>query len=234
VTVTYCPLTGTAMGFERGETTFGVSGRLINSNLVMYDREAEAWWPQIAATSVPGPWNGDPDATSLNEFRAVWTTWGRWRELHPDTVVLSEETGYFKNYGYDPYGSYNPKKEYYAEPSTLFPSLSENDRFEPKRVVMGTRTTEGAAAFLKDAVREKGVLRGAVGGDPIVAVYDDRLDTAYVYHDPEGRSVSVDGATVVVDGCAYAPDAVPMERVYAFDAMWFAWSGFYPETNVYE
>ena len=74
VAVTYCPLTGTVQGFERGRTTFGVSGRLINNNLIMYDRATEAWWPQILATSIPGPWNADPGTNSLREFRLTWTS----------------------------------------------------------------------------------------------------------------------------------------------------------------
>jgi len=75
VAVTYCPPTGTVQGFERGETTFGVSGRLIDNNLVIYDRATEAWWPQILATSIPGKWNADPRTSSLREFGLVWTTW---------------------------------------------------------------------------------------------------------------------------------------------------------------
>jgi hypothetical protein len=110
VSVTYCPLTGTAMGFLRGETTFGVSGRLVNNNLIMYDRATETWWPQVLATAVPGPWNGSPETRSLREFRVVWTTWGRWRERHPGTLVLSRDTGHARNYDSDPYGSYSPRK----------------------------------------------------------------------------------------------------------------------------
>jgi hypothetical protein len=83
VSVTYCPLTGTAMGFERGDTSFGVSGRLVNNNLIMYDRATEAWWPQVAATAVPGPWNESPAPASLREFRVIWTTWKRGRTPIP-------------------------------------------------------------------------------------------------------------------------------------------------------
>ncbi|MFC7137337.1 DUF3179 domain-containing (seleno)protein [Halobaculum litoreum] len=64
VAVTYCPLTGTAMGFERGETTFGVSGRLVNNNLVLYDRATDSRWPQVLATAVSGPHEGDQPGNS--------------------------------------------------------------------------------------------------------------------------------------------------------------------------
>ena len=233
VAVTYCPLTGTVQGFERGETTFGVSGRLINNNLVMYDRATEAWWPQMLATSIPGPWNSSPGTRSLREFRLVWTTWEQWRDLHPDTQVLSTETGFARNYGRDPYGSYNPPQGYYAGESTLFEPLSDDDRFKRKRVFMCARTADGAVAFDKSTLLTERVLSGELNGTPTVAVADQRLDTGYVYLNPTERAVTTDGDTVLVDDSPHKPDALPLERIHAFDAMWFAWHGFYPDTNVY-
>jgi hypothetical protein len=234
VSVTYCPLTGTVQGFLRGPTTFGVSGRLINNNLVMYDRATETWWPQILATAIPGPWNPSPGTRSLREFRLVWTTWDRWRTHNPDTSVLSTATGAARNYGTDPYGSYNPKGGYYAGSGPLFPPLDGPDTFGDKTVVMGARTPDGAVAFLKDAVREQRVMSGTIGTTPVVAVYDDRYDTAFVYENPDEAAVEYDGGTIVgPDGADHAPDSVPLAAVHTFDAMWFAWAGYYPETNTH-
>jgi hypothetical protein len=235
VSVTYCPLTGTVQGFERGDTEFGVSGRLINNNLVMYDRATEAWWPQVLATSIPAPWNEAPGIATLREFRLVWTTWERWRRNHPGTRVLTTDTGYAKNYGRDPYGGYNPRAGYYADATLLFPSLPGPETYDRKRVVMGARTPDGAAAFLKDALRERAVMSGRIGDTPVVAVYDDRLDTAYGYLNPDVATVeSVDGSQVLVDGSNHPPDDLPLEALHTFDAMWFAWAGYYPDTTVYE
>ncbi len=235
VSVTYCPLTGTAMGFERGETTFGVSGRLVNNNLIMYDRATETWWPQVLATAIPGPWNDSYTTRSLEEFRLVWTTWKRWSNRHPETEVLSRDTGFAKNYERDPYGSYNPRRGYYRPGSSpMFTSFSDDDRLEEKTVVIGTRTPEGAAAFEKDTLRAQGLVAGELGGEPILAVHDPALDTGYVYRNPEGRQFEHrDGQVVDASGTAHRPAALPLERTLAFDAMWFAWSGFYPETNLY-
>ncbi|MEF8843670.1 MAG: DUF3179 domain-containing protein, partial [Haloarculaceae archaeon] len=229
VAVTYCPLTGTVQGFERGGTTFGVSGRLINNNLVMYDRATEAWWPQILATSIPGPWNAEPGTGSLREFGLVWTTWEQWRALHPDTRVLSTDTGFAKNYGRDPYGSYNPRAGYYASENTLFGTLEEDDRFSRKRVFMGARTADGAVAFDKSTLLDEQVMEGELGGTPVVAVADPRLDTGYVYPNPDERTVTVEDGSVLVDGSSYEPDDLPLGRVHTFDAMWFAWHGYYPD-----
>jgi hypothetical protein len=234
VAVTYCPLTGTAQGFERGATTFGVSGRLINNNLVMYDRATDAWWPQILATSIPGPWHESPPIVSLREFQVVWTTWEQWRALHPETDVLSTATGHARNYRADPYGSYNPKGGYYTSDSTLFAPMNEDDRFHPKRGVVGARTPAGAVAFDKEAVRRAGTMTGTLGETPVLAVADPRLGSVYVYENPQERTFALDGVSVVdADGGTHPPDGLPLDRLVAFDAMWFAWSGYYPDSNVY-
>jgi len=235
VSVTYCPLTGTAMGFLRGETTFGVSGRLINNNLIMYDRATETWWPQVLSTSIPGPWNESPPVQSLSGFRVVWTTWERWSDAHPDTAVLSRETGFARNYSRDPYGSYNPRSGYYRPDSNpMFPSFSDDDRLDAKAVVIGARTAAGAVAFGKDALRIAGLLRGKIGGEPVVAAYEPRLDTGYLYRTPDADAFEYrDGRVVDATGETHDPTALPGERLLALDAMWFAWSGFYPETTLY-
>jgi len=237
VSVTYCPLTGTAMGFERGDTTFGVSGRLVNNNLVMYDRATETWWPQVLATAVPGPWNESPETRSLREFRLVWTTWERWTTRHPDTRVLSRDTGFAKNYDRDPYGSYDPRRGYYApdsQPMFSTPAAAD-DRLPPKAVVVGARTPDGAVAVEKDHLRDERLVADSIADTPVLTVYDDALDTGYVYRNPDERGFDHrdDGTVAGPDGNSHDPASLPLDRVLAFDAMWFAWSGFYPDTALH-
>jgi len=229
VAVTYCPLTGTVQGFERGDAEFGVSGNLVNSNLVMYDRATDSWWPQVTATAIDGEMAG----ATLREFRVVWTTWENWRSQQPDTRVLTEDTGYRRRYGQDPYGNYNPDRGYYADDSTMFTPLQEDDRAHPKAVVLGARTADGAVAFAKERLLDEQVLTGDPAGDPVVAAADPALETGYVYANPDGAEVTpAEGeAAYEVDGETYGPTELPLDRVLAFDAMWFAWSGFYPDTG---
>jgi hypothetical protein len=235
VAVTYCPLTGTAQGFERGTTTFGVSGRLVNSNLVMYDRATDSRWPQVLATAVEGLHEG----RSLREFQVVWTPWGRWRDRYPDTVVLSRETGFVRSYDRDPYGGgYDPLRGYYATDRLLFGPLTPDDRLPRKVPVVGVRTTDGVAAFDKAAVLQAGVVEGAVGEVPHLAVADPSLATVWVYRNPERARFDPipddeDGRVSGPDGESVRPDAIPLDRVIGFDAMWFAWAGYYPETPLY-
>jgi hypothetical protein len=100
---------------------------------------------------------------------------------------------------------------------------------------MGPRAPEGAVAFLTDALREAGVLTGQLGDRPVLPVHDPRYDTGYVYRNPEEETYeTADGGVRAPTGATHPPDALPLDRVHTFDAMWFAWAGFYPETNVYE
>lgn len=235
VAVTYCPLTGTAQGFERGETTFGVSGQLVNSNLIMYDRETESWWPQMLATGIDGTMRGE----TLREFRVVWTTLGEWRSERPDSTILTDETGYARRYENDPYGVYAPIGGYYATDGTMFPALSTPDEGHAKSVVIGARSADGAVAFDKETLLGGRVLEGSLepSGDGVVAVADPALSTGYVYRNPENATVEPDGDGYRVekgDGDSeggFDADDLPLDPVLAFDAMWFAWAGFYPDTG---
>ncbi|MEX0601117.1 MAG: DUF3179 domain-containing (seleno)protein, partial [Rhodothermales bacterium] len=96
--VTYCPLTGSSMAFDRADLNgaeFGVSGLLFKNNLTMYDRRSgESLWPQMNREAGCGPNAG----TALTMFPVVEMTWGGWRELHPDTEVISANTGFSRGY----------------------------------------------------------------------------------------------------------------------------------------
>ena len=202
VAVTYCPLTGTAIGYERGGTTFGVSGDLVNSNLIMYDRSTETRYPQILGVGT----EGENKRRSLREFEVTWTTWERWRNEHPDSHVLSRDTSFVRNYDNDPYGGYNPKTGYYESDSLSFSVMNRDDRYHPKKVFMTARDADEAVAFDKDRLREEGELSIGTENGEYVAKYKETLDTA---------SIESDG-----------------EPLTTFDAMWFAWAAFYPDTHV--
>lgn len=228
--VTYCPLTGTVLAFERGEATFGVSGRLVNSNLIMFDRQTDSWFPQILGVAIEGPHEG----AALVERPLVWTTWGRWRKRHPETEVLSTRTGFGRNYNRDPYGSYNPLGGYYRpDAPAIFPVMQEDARFPPKSIVLGARTAKQAVAFPKDRLRDARQLVHEARETVFVAVYDAALDTGYIFEAPRRPAQAA-----VVNGTGPEnviwPDGLAARALNAFEAMWFAWAAFYPNTYVHE
>ncbi|MGD8744603.1 MAG: DUF3179 domain-containing protein [Candidatus Woesebacteria bacterium] len=108
IAITFCPLCGSALAFERKVdgviTEFGVSGKLHNSDLVMYDRYEGNLWQQITGEAIVGP-----AARRNEELEQIFITtvrWGQWREEHPETEVLSRDTGYRRDYDQYPYGTY--------------------------------------------------------------------------------------------------------------------------------
>ena len=226
VSITYCPLTGTALGFHRGETELGVSGRLINSNLVMYDRATDSLYPQILAAGIKGPNEG----RGLQELRVVFTDWASWKQRHPDTQVLTTETGHMRNYQSDPYGAYNPKSGYYQTGSRrMFPVLNESDRYDDKHEVLGFRDRHGAVAVDLGELADEGVIRVRANGESYVVIHDPGLDTGWVYR---GRADIDAGDVTFTEAGPRFPGEDELEPVNAFRAMWFAWAAFYPETRV--
>ncbi len=225
VAITYCPLTATAQGFKRGDTTLGVSGQLLNSNVVMFDRETESFFSQITATGIRGEHRG----RTLDEVNVYWTTWERWLAAFPETQVLSERTGHLRNYSRDPYGSYAPLGGYYQEDRTIFPLMHSSNRHHAKTMVVGGRTESGSAYFVLDELRDEEVQTT----ESFRGVYDPVLDTGYLYradHDLGEISPMGDGI-YEVDGQAYAAGELPLEKVIPVEAFFFAWHAFYPDSE---
>ena len=93
----------------------------------MYDHETESLWSQIAMESVAGPLTGE----TLQPVFLEHTTWGEWRQAHPQTVVLSTTTGYRREYDLDPYMGYGQRAE------LLFPTSQADPRYHAKEWVLG-------------------------------------------------------------------------------------------------
>lgn len=248
LSVTYCPLTGSVVGFrgrsriDRRWLTFGTSGMLVNSNLLMYDRQTDSQWPQILGAAISGPNKG----VVLEELPLAWTTWGSWRRRYPDTLVLSTETGYLRSYGRDPYGSYERAGTYYDSGGPFFPVMAQDSRFPAKKVVVGVKTAGQKLAIPKDDLRAKMILNISLGGAPLVAFYDPALDVARVFVRSSGMKIltfRLEGSRIVDDatGSLWTGEGrstkgklagTQLKQVPAYDVMWFAWKAFFPETKV--
>ena len=123
VAVTYCPLCFTNQVFNRtldnGQILeFGTSGKLYNSNLVMYDRTAKSLWSQAMAQGIVGKLAG----VKLDRIPFDIAYWKEWKQLYPESKVLSRDTASTRPYGADPYG------DYYTNGDVLFPVSNRDDR----------------------------------------------------------------------------------------------------------
>ncbi len=106
VAVTFCPLCNSALTFDRrvhqGTLTFGVSGKLRNSDMVMYDRETQSWWQQAIGEAIVGDLTG----TELKLLPSWMESWDEFRARNPDGLVM-DEPAYNRDYGRNPYRGYD-------------------------------------------------------------------------------------------------------------------------------
>lgn len=158
VSITFCPLSGSALVFDRrvdGKTMeFGVSGKLYNNNLVMYDRQTNTLWQQIIGEAIVGELFGK----KLKQISIDSMRWGEFKKQYPSGQVLSRNTGFGKDYNIYPYATYEQDR------NTLFPLEVELDQtIHPKTVVYGVEVNGQYKAYPEDKLREEGTIGDTIG-----------------------------------------------------------------------
>lgn len=167
ILITYCPLCGSGIAYERTingeEVEFGTSGKLYNSNLVMYDRKTNSYWSQIGGQAIVGELTG----TRLTPISIDTVAWREWKAAHPDSEVLSQDTGFRRSYGRDPYGSY------YEDSFLFFDVENEDRRIHPKTVIFGIELDGTFKAYQEATLKEMQVIEDTVNGVRIKVERDD-------------------------------------------------------------
>jgi len=181
VAVTWCPLCGSGLAFSGqldGEPVeFGVSGLLHDSDLVMYDRRTETLWQQITGEAILGPLHG----RRLEALPLTITRWDQWKASHPETRVLSRDTGtgynYFENVAY---GGYEESDQ------LMFPATHRDLTIHPKAVVFGFDIDGKPLAVLEKTLDDQGPKLETVVGERRLTI--ERLASGEVIAtDTEGR-----------------------------------------------
>jgi hypothetical protein len=250
--VTFCPLCGSGVTAERrvdGEvTTFGVSGLLWNSDLVMYDERTESLWSQIAATAIRGPRTGH----RLDLVPSTITTLGAWRESHPDTKVLRPppesdtvlDSSGVRDYTTNPYASYDGTSQVGIGNNEF-----DDDRLHPKTRVLGIAADGEARAYPIPAVKKAGgVVNDTVGDRPVVVALGPEEETLHGYvREVDGTTLTFESAgagEMRADGSTWsATTGTALDGSYEGTTLdpatekgqlfWFAWAEFQPETTVF-
>jgi hypothetical protein len=261
VSVTYCPLCNSAVTYRREikgvETTFGTSGRLFASALVMYDRATESLWTHFDGQAVVGVLTG----TQLEAIGSPLMAWGDFRSAYPTGKILDwNETGFSRDYGRNPYEGYDDDT---TQPFLFRGAL--DDRGLAKQRVVGIAVEDEAVAydldFLSDG--EATATNIAVADQDLVILWKSgqasALDTGAL---DEGRDVgsvgvfsrTVDGRslTFIAEGDQFVDeetgsvwlisgeaisgtlDGSRLERVEHLDTFWFSWSTYQPDTVLIE
>lgn len=175
VLITYCPLCGTGMAFDPvidgKKLTFGVSGLLYQSDVLMYDHQTESLWSQIKQEAVTGDMMGH----RLTLLPLRHTTWGIWKREHPNDLVLSTDTGYVRDYSRDPYASY-------AQSSLLmFPVEKLDGRLDPKSWVIGLEINGQTKAYpFSELEKLSEPLTDAIDSEQVTIHYDHASRTATI------------------------------------------------------
>lgn len=241
-------------GIVNGQaTTFGTSGLLYRSNKVMYDRATRSLWHQFTGTPIIGPMAGSGIRQSL--FPAVVSTWAEWLDEHPDTTVLSRDTGVYPAEFYVPED--DPGAIYYAyftDPEVMFPVWLRDPQLAPKSVVIGVAIGNAAKAYPVAELQQARVVNDTVGGTDIVIAASGVSRAARVYErggldftagpdagDGDGDSAPatlLDDAggvwNVTEDALVQADDAsATRPRIATRTAFWFGWYQYHPHTELF-
>ncbi|HAV78073.1 MAG TPA: hypothetical protein DCX53_12055 [Anaerolineae bacterium] len=256
--ITYCPLCNSGIAFERtvdGEVLdFGTTGRLFNSNLLMYDRHTESWWQQANGQAVIGEYTG----SQLRFHPVEMVAWEDFKQSFPSGLVLSRDTGEYRRYDLTPYHLYDDiKKEpffYYGpEVPQILPSMMR---------IIGVEFNGISVAYPYSSLEQQRLINDSVGGNEIVLIWSpDAVSALDKFRISNARKVgsavgysriiarrlltfrSVDGKYFdaetgsewdifgrAVDGPMTGSQLDP---IIATNHFWFSWFAFNPETQVY-
>ena len=185
VLITFCPLCGTGMAFdpevEGRPLTFGVSGLLYNSDLLMYDHQTESLWSQIEGRAISGPLAG----SELEPVAIRHELWQKWRNRVGDNGrVLSTDTGHRRNYRQSPYGDYDYSERLY------FPVSSTSRKYHAKTWVLGWTHDGVSKAWPFPELAEHGdrVLEDRIGGKKVSVYFDAEVPSAEL-RDESGKLI---------------------------------------------
>ncbi len=241
--LTYCPLTGTAVSWDRmvngTKTTFGVSGKLYNTNLMPYDRGTDSYWSQLRLDCV----NGELTGTTINTLQAIETDWETWVASYPNTLIMNEDTGIDRNYENYPYGDYRTNNA-----NIIFPVSPMDTRLPAKERVLaiienGDNKVYSINLFstgkvFEERLNDKDVLVFGSNANNYMVAYENNDFVGFrslinsfpaIAEDEDGNRVSLSGE--IISGPRQGEQLEPVESIIGY---YFSLAAFYPGIEIYE
>jgi len=167
IAVTYCPLCNSGVVFDRRvdgrHLTFGTTGKLRRSDLVMWDRQTESWWQQFSGDALVGGLTGK----RLRMLASQTLSWHDFEHIYPRGTVLSRDTGFDRDYGRNPYEGYDADPN--GQPFAL--DGAPDRRLPPKERVVLIRSDRAATAISFSRLQRHRVAAGRVGSQPYVVLF---------------------------------------------------------------
>ena len=247
LTIVYCTLCGTVIPFESvvdgRHLTFGTSGLLYRSNKLMFDHETRSLWNTFQGVPVVGPLVGS--GLQLTPHAVVTTTWGEWKARHPDTTVLSLDTGHRRDYSEG--AAY---RAYFGTDDLMFQVPSLDRRLPNKAEVLvmhvagpGADAQRWPVAIATSFLQDQRVFQHRFAGRDLVVVtspqganrvydagevrFSRLLDDARLA-DEDGRAWRVTEEALELN----SDPSVRHARVPAHRAFWFGWHAQFPNTEL--
>jgi hypothetical protein len=234
----YCTLCGAVILYETRfdgiRHRLGTSGFLYRSNKLMYDQDTQSLWNTTWGEPVIGPLVGRN--IQLKRSYLVTTTWGEWKRRHPQTTVLSLETGYRRDYG-EGVAYHN----YFSTDELMFAISTNDDRLNNKDEILALTFPGFSAksmAIAADYLNNNPVYLGRLG-DLQFVVLTDRSGANRVYQTRGTKFVDFDRDSAVLDeqGKSWQQSEnklssgdLELPRLPAHRAFWFGWHAAYPDT----
>jgi len=256
VSVTFCPLCNASIVFDRtvdkAVLDFGTTGRLRNSDLVMYDRQSESWWQQFNGVGLIGKYNG----VKLTQIKSQIVGYADFAEAYPDGKVLSRDTGYNRFYGQNPYTGYDDINNnpflYFGKKDDRLPAmervLSIGSKGQTQLVpvtplkdtpVMNIMVDDEAVAVFAAATAASALDRGVIAQSrmiPAAAAFSRELDDKVLnFHLKDGAIVDEETGSqwnafgLAVDGELEGSQLDQRDQGVHFA---FAWLAFDPEAAI--
>lgn len=231
VALAYCTLCGAGILFETQVAdqadpfVFGSSGLLYRSNKLMFDRQTQSLWNQFTGEPIGGALM--ESGIALPILPLATTTWAAWRTAHPETTVLSLETGHIRNYD-----SGVVYKEYFASPDLMFPTVTDETRLLQKDFVFGLRVPGGAKAWPLSAFEGGQVINDGVGFVDVVLIGSADSRTVRAYDSMGLRFTGTPevpiagGMWEVSEAALLGPQGQRLPRLPGHISYWFAWDGY--------
>ncbi|MDJ0653169.1 MAG: DUF3179 domain-containing protein [Xanthomonadales bacterium] len=245
-TISYCPLTGSAVLWQDldicCDASFGTTGLLHNSNLILYDRATGSFWSQMLEQSV----FGNQITAIPKRLQVIETTWATWRAMYPDTLLLSEDTGFSRDYNDYPYGTFR------TDNSLLWPVNNEDDdRLGRKERVLGINVGDASRVYpISGFASDIEVLNERVGAMDVVVIGSSGLNLGAVYNREladctklQFEPVQDQLPVVMRDNLGSDWDAfgvalsgplagTQLQKTNSYIAFWFAWTAFFPGADI--
>ena len=237
----YCTLCGTVIpyktNFNGTNHALGTSGFLYRSNKLMYDAATQSMWNKIKGEPVLGPLVGK--GIKLEHLSVVTTTWAEWKRRHPDTQVLSLNTGHRRDYGEGV--AYN---DYFATDRLMFNTPFNDTRLKNKQEVLALRFTGAPGQQLAidtDFLAENPIYADRVGPQNIVVITDqsganrvyDPGNTRFVTYNGDSTLTDETGEKWTLTEAALTSDSgQTLDRLPYHRAFWFGWKATFPDTRL--